>query len=162
MTNQNPIADPTPLDLKFALRWHDDWIDAWNSHDPQEVAKLVCEDFVLDTPTTRNTGWSVQGPQGLKQYVEYVLRAYPDLMWERLLPPMLCVNEARAGFYWRGWGTFSGILTPPGIPGTGRPFDFEGVEVFDFHAGRACRGRVAYDLFGMMRQSGALSKKSQA
>jgi hypothetical protein len=61
---------------------------------------------------------------------------------------------ARVAFSWRGTGHFSGVLNPPGVQGTGRPFDFSGLEVFDFRDGRACYLNASYDLLGLMKQIG--------
>ena len=147
-------VDAGALDRGFAVRWYQSWIDAWNSHDPEQVKGIVTDDFVLDSPTTRHTGWVVQGPQATSDYVRYVLDAYPDLMWEVVAPPMFSDDLARAAFSWRGTGHFSGTLNPPGVPGTGRAFAFSGLEVFDFRGDRACRLDASYDLLGLMRQIG--------
>lgn len=142
------------LDHDFAVRWYQSWIDAWNSHDPDRVQAIVTDDFVLDSPTTRHTGWHVQGPQAASDYVRYVLGAYPDLIWEVTEPPMFAADLPRAAFSWRGTGHFTGTLTPPGIPGTGERFAFAGLEVFDFRGDRACYLNASYDLLGLMRQIG--------
>jgi steroid delta-isomerase-like uncharacterized protein len=153
-TTLRPAADAAPLDRDFAVTWYRGWIDAWNSHDPDRVREIVTDDFVLDSPTTRHTGWSVVGPDAAADYVRYVLRAYPDLIWEVTAPPMFADDVARAALSWRGTGTFSGELSPPGVPGTGRAFDFSGLEVFDFAGDRACYLYATYDLLGLMRQIG--------
>jgi len=147
-------ADTGTLDREFAIRWYQGWIDAWNSHDPDRVRDIVTDDFVLDSPTTRHIGWFVKGPQGASDYVRYVLCAYPDLIWEITAPPMFSDGIARAAFSWRGSGHFSGTLAPPGIPGTGKPFTFTGLEVFDFRGSRACYLYACYDLIGLMKQIG--------
>jgi hypothetical protein len=154
MTVSNTAADTGALDREFAVRWYQSWIDAWNSHDPDRVRDIVTDDFVLDSPTTRHTDWFVQGPQGASDYVRYVIDAYPDLSWEVTAPPLFSDEIARAAFSWRGTGHFSGALTPPGIPGTGKPFAFTGLEVFDFRGDRACYLYACYDLIGLMKQIG--------
>lgn len=151
---RKPDADACAVDPDFAVRWYQSWIDAWNSHDPNQVRDIVTEDFILDSPTTRHTGWHVEGPQGACDYVRYVLTAYPDLIWEVTAPPLFTRDVARAAFNWRGTGTFSGRLDPPGVPGTGKPFEFAGLEVFDFRGDRACYLNASYDLLGLMRQIG--------
>jgi hypothetical protein len=57
MTTHRTRPDTTPLDRSFAEGWYAGWIDAWNSHRPERVSELLTEDFVLDSPTTRHTGW---------------------------------------------------------------------------------------------------------
>ena len=107
------------LDRDMAVAWYDRWLEAWSSQDPDMVRSLVTDDFVLESPTTRHTGWRVVGPDRARDYLAYVFRAYPDIAWERTLPPMFADDEPRAAFWWRGWGTFTGVLDPPGIAGTG-------------------------------------------
>lgn len=149
-----PAADTTATDPDFAVRWYEGWIEAWNERKPEMIPDLVTEDFLLDSPTTRHTGWHVRGPAAAADYLRYVVAAYPDLRWEITAPPMFAGDRARAAFSWRGTGHFSGVLDPPGVPGTGRPFDFSGLEVFDFRDGRACYLNASYDLLGLMKQIG--------
>jgi hypothetical protein len=149
-----PAADRATVDPAFAAQWYDGWIQAWNDRKPGMVRALVTEDFVLDSPTTRHTGWHVQGHQATAGYLRYVLTAYPDLMWEVAAPPMFRRDLARVAFSWRGTGHFSGVLDPPGVQGTGRPFDFSGLEVFDFRGDKACYLNASYDLLGLMKQIG--------
>jgi hypothetical protein len=149
-----PECDPTPLDRAFAVRWYEGWIRAWNENRPELCRELLTDDFVLDSPTTRHTGWHVQGPAAAEGYIGYVLGAYPDLQWEVTAPPLYADDRARAGFHWRGTGHFTGRLDPPGIEGTGRAFAFAGLEVFDFRGDRACYLNATYDLHGLMKQIG--------
>jgi steroid delta-isomerase-like uncharacterized protein len=156
-----PTADPKPVDLDFAVRWYQGWIEAWNDRKPDLIPTLVTEDFLLDSPTTRHTGWHVQGHAATVGYLDYVIGAYPDLMWEVTAPPMFRGDLARVAFSWRGTGHFSGVLDPPGVPGTGKPFDFSGLEVFDFRDGRACHLNASYDLLGLMKQIGLYQGATQ-
>jgi hypothetical protein len=158
----SPAADMTSVDPAFAARWYDGWINAWNERKPEMIPGLVTEDFLLDSPTTRHTGWHVQGQAAAADYLRYVVAAYPDLRWEVTAPPMFRSGLARVAFSWRGTGHFSGVLDPPGVPGTGLPFDFSGLEVFDFRAGRACYLNAAYDLLGLMKQIGLYQGTAKA
>ena len=150
-----PEPDQAALDRAFAVNWYaNGWIDCWNSNRPERVREILTEDFVLDSPTTRHTGWRVQGHAATMDYIRYVLAAYPDLQWQVTAPPMFSDCMARATFTWRGTGHFTGRIDPPGIEGTGQPFDFAGHEVFDFRGDRACRLYATYDLLGLMKQIG--------
>jgi hypothetical protein len=64
--------------------------------------------------------WDVRGIEDTLKYVTFVVRAYPDLLWERTGPPLFADDQPRVAFCWRGTGTFSGRLDPPGIDGTDR------------------------------------------
>jgi predicted ester cyclase len=150
-----PTADVTALDRDFAERWYrEGWIRAWNENRPELCHEILTEDFVLDSPTTRHTRSLVQGPEAAAAYIRYVLGAYPDLQWEITDPPLYSDHVARAAFNWRGTGHFTGRLDPPGIDGTGRAFEFSGLEVFDFRGDRACYLNASYDLLGLMKQIG--------
>jgi ketosteroid isomerase-like protein len=149
------------VDHGAALAWYDRWLEAWSSQDPESIRPLITDDFVLESPTTRHTGWRVAGPDQTRDYLAYVMRAYPDITWERTLPGMYAEDEPRAAFWWRGSGHFTGVLDPPGIAGTGRAFTFEGIEVFDFRGDRAMRLRAAYDLHGLLKQIGVTQRRGR-
>jgi hypothetical protein len=89
------MTDATPLDRTFAVDWYaNGWIAAWNQNRPELCFDILTEDFVLDSPTTRHTGWKVQGQQAAADYIGYVLGAYPDLQWEVTAPPMFRGDRA--------------------------------------------------------------------
>jgi hypothetical protein len=142
------------------LAWYDQWLVAWNEQRPEMCHDLLTSDFELSTPTLRNAGGPVTGPDACADYLRYVLGMYPDLTWERTGPPMLSADGSRASFTWRGAGTFTGRMDPPGIDGTGKSFAFTGVEVFDFSGGRASALDVSYDLLGLLTQVGVLGRGS--
>lgn len=139
-----------------AQAWYERWLEAWNENRPELCSELLTADFVLSTPTTRNAGDTVTGPEGAGDYLRYVLAMYPDLRWEQTGPPLSTADGARVAFTWRGAGHFTGRIDPPGIDGTGKRFEFTGVEVFDFDGDRACRLDVSYDLLGLLKQTGVL------
>lgn len=148
------VTDNGPVDEALATEWYGKWISGWNSHDPANVSCLVTDDFVLESPTTRHTGWFVQGPQAVHEYVAYVVGAYPDLLWEHIRTPQFSADDPRACFDWRGWGHFTGRFDPPGVEGNGNAFEFFGVEIFEFRGDKACRLQAHYDLLGLMKQIG--------
>jgi hypothetical protein len=146
------------MDRDQALRWYERWLEAWNDQRPEMCLDLLTEDFVLSTPTLRNGDGPVTGPAAAADYMRYVLAMYPDLTWERTGAPMVAPDEPRAAFTWRGAGTFTGRMDPPGIDGTGRAFAFTGVEVFEFRGDRACHLDVSYDLLGLLTQTGVMGR----
>jgi predicted ester cyclase len=144
------------IDSAFAQSFYDRWLDAWNQDEIDRVLAIVTDDFVLSSPTTRLTGMPVESATAIRDYIGYIRGAYPDLHFELTGPMMFALDAPTVGFPWHGTGTFDGTLTPPGIPGTGKTFDFTGVEVFTFRGDRACHMRASYDLLRMMRQMGVL------
>ncbi|MEA2169377.1 MAG: hypothetical protein QOF76_2677 [Solirubrobacteraceae bacterium] len=144
----------TPVDPSVAQSFYDRWLDAWNQDDIDRVLDIVTDDFVLSSPTTRLTGMQVEGATAIRDYIGYIRGAYPDLIFEQTGSPMYDLTEPVVGFNWIGHGTFSGRMDPPGIEGTGRRFDFCGVEVFTFREDRVCHLQASYDLLRMLRQNG--------
>src|SRR5260370_32268955 len=125
--------DPCSLDGAFGVKWYaEGWIDCWNSNRPDRVREILTEDFVLDSPTTRHTGWRVQGHQATMDYIRYVLTAHPDLKREVTAPPMFADRISPAPSSWCRTGHFTGRTDPPGIESTGLPFQFSGPAVFYF------------------------------
>ncbi|MDT5182827.1 MAG: hypothetical protein QOI29_985 [Mycobacterium sp.] len=149
-----PGAEAGSPDPKFALAWYPRWLEAWNSHEPDRLKELVTDDFVLQTPTTRMTGMVARGPQGVSDYMRFVVTAYPDLIWEMIAPPMFRLDVRQIAYTWRGSGHFTGVLEPAGIQGTGRAFSFEGLEIFSFRGERACALNAVYDLATLNKQTG--------
>jgi hypothetical protein len=146
----------TAVDTAVAQHFYGRWLDAWNHDDADRVLAIVTEDFALSSPTTRLTGMQVDSATAIRDYIVYIRGGYPDLIFEQTGAPMFAVDGPVAAFPWRGTGTFSGTMDPPGIAGSGQPFDFTGVEVFTFRGERACSLRASYDLMRLMRQIGVL------
>lgn len=142
-----------------ATQWYGEWLRAWNEQRPELCQELLTEDFVLSTPTLRNATGALSGPSAAANYLRYVLKMYPDLVWEMTGPPMFASNALRAAFTWKGTGHFLGRMDPPGIDGNGNAFAFTGVEVFEFRGERACHLDVSYDLLGLLKQTGVLGSK---
>jgi predicted ester cyclase len=145
------------VDPAVAQRFYERWLDAWNQDDVDRVLGIVTEDFVLSSPTTRLTGMQVRSASAIRDYIAYIRRGYPDLVFEQTGSPLFAHDGPAVAFPWRGTGTFSGTMEPPGIAGTGRSFDFTGVEVFTFRGERACALRASYDLLRLMRQIGVIA-----
>ena len=62
-------------------------------------------------------------------------------------------------FYWRGTGTFTGPLDPPGFAPTGARVAFEGFELLEFRDDRMCRLRIVYDMMDVSRQIGIVPRR---
>src|SRR6266404_2790529 len=104
------VAEPdqAPLDRAFAVKWYaEGWIDCWNSNRPERVRDLLTEDFVLDSPTTRHTGWQVRGHQATMDYLRSALSAHPALQWGLTEPPMFSDPMPRVAYTCRATVPFS-------------------------------------------------------
>ncbi|MDT5280541.1 MAG: hypothetical protein QOJ20_1736 [Mycobacterium sp.] len=116
-----PGAEAGSPDPKFALAWYPRWLEAWNSHEPDRLKELVTDDFVLQTPTTRMTGMVARGPQGVSDYMRFVVTAYPDLIWEMIAPPMFSGRATNCLYLAREW-TFHRRTGAGGYPGNRKGF----------------------------------------
>jgi steroid delta-isomerase-like uncharacterized protein len=62
------------------------WIDAWNSHDLDEILAHYAEDVVLVSPVAANILddplGTVNGKEALRSYFKKGLEVYPDLKFE--------------------------------------------------------------------------------
>ena len=68
---------------EFAARFGDDWINAWNAHDLDQVMAHYHEEVVFTSPfvvklNDEATG-TIKDKQNLRNYFGRALAAYPDL-----------------------------------------------------------------------------------
>ena len=63
-----------------------DWIQAWNSHELDEILSHYVEDVVLVSPIAaqllNDSSGTVSGKQALREYFKKGLEVYPDLKFE--------------------------------------------------------------------------------
>jgi steroid delta-isomerase-like uncharacterized protein len=129
------------------------WFDAWNSHEVDRVLALMSEDIEY-----RDDGWPkpMRGHADVREFLEAIWRATPDMTFELLSGPYVIPGEPRAAFHWRGWGTHTGPLEPPGLAPTGRRYELDGVDFYEYRDGRVCQLRVAFDMLSVSRQLGLM------
>jgi hypothetical protein len=72
--------------------------------------------------------------------------------------PIIVPGEPKAAFYWKGGGTHSGPLDPPGFAATGKRVEFEGADFHEYREGRVCRLRISFDMMDVGRQLGTVPK----
>jgi SnoaL-like polyketide cyclase len=70
--------------------------------------------------------------------------------------PYVVPGEPRASFHWRGFGTFTGPMHPPGFAPTGRQWETDGVDIQEYRGGRIVRLRVITDMMSISRQLGVM------
>jgi steroid delta-isomerase-like uncharacterized protein len=127
------------------------WLDAWNSHEVDRLLALMTEDIEY-----RDDSWhkTMRGHADVREFLEATWRAIPDMTFEVLTGPYVIPGEPRAAFHWRGWGTHSGLLEPPGFAPTGRRWELDGVDLHEYRDGRVCKLRIAFDMMSASRQLG--------
>jgi steroid delta-isomerase-like uncharacterized protein len=129
------------------------WLDAWNSHDPDRVLNLLTE-----AVEARDDSWPtpMHGHAEVREFVEALWRAVPDMTFELLTGPYVIPDEPRASFHWRGTGTFTGRMDPPGFAPTGRRWEIDGADFHEYRDGRISKLRVVFDLMSVSRQLGVM------
>lgn len=129
------------------------WLDAWNSHQADRVLELLTDDV-----EARDDSWpkAMRGHGDVREFLEALWRAVPDMSFELLGGPYVIPDEPRASFHWRGSGTFTGRMDPPGFAPTGRRWEIDGADFHEYRDGRISRLRVMFDLMSVSRQLGVM------
>jgi steroid delta-isomerase-like uncharacterized protein len=135
----------------FAKRWE----AAWNSHEQARVLELMTDDIVYDDSAWPTT---MRGHGDVHSFLDYAWRAFPDLRFEMVDGPYIVPGQPKAAFYWKGTGTHTGSLDPPGFAPTGKRIEFEGADFHEYREGRVSRLRIVFDMMDVGRQIGTLPK----
>jgi steroid delta-isomerase-like uncharacterized protein len=146
------------LDERFAREFAERYVDAWNSHDAEQIEPLVTPDVVwLDPALTE----PARGVHEVKDFMRRAWVAFPDL---RLSSGPLWVEPHGDSmtWAWRMEGTHRGTIDPPGFAATGKRIDLDGIDVWDFAGGRLERYRAYYDMATLARQIGAMPPPGSA
>jgi steroid delta-isomerase-like uncharacterized protein len=129
------------------------WLEAWNSHDPDRVLS-----FLTDDVEVRDDSWPtpMHGHDQVREFVTALWHAVPDMTFELITGPYVIPEEPRASFHWRGTGTFTGRMDPPGFAPTGRRWEIDGADFHEYRDGRISKLRVVFDLMSVSRQLGVM------
>lgn len=129
------------------------WLDAWNSHQADRVLALLTEDVEV-----RDDSWpkTMHGHDDVREFLSALWHAVPDMRFDLLDGPYVIPGEPRGAFHWRGRGTFTGRMDPPGFAPTGRRWDIDGVDLQEYRDGRIRVLRVAFDMMSLSRQLGVM------
>jgi steroid delta-isomerase-like uncharacterized protein len=136
------------------------WLAAWSSHQPERVLALMTDDIVYDDSGARET---MRGHAQVREFLEFVFRAFPDLTIERVGGVLAASDGPRAAFWWRAHATNAGPIDPPGIPATGKLVDdWEGADFHEYRDGKVARLWVLFDMADVLRQMGLLPERGSA
>jgi steroid delta-isomerase-like uncharacterized protein len=135
------------------------WLAAFNSGQPEQVLELMTDDIVYD-----DSGWppTLRGHAEVREFLEFMWRAFPDLSVERVGDPLVASDGSGAAFWWRARMTNSGPINPPGIPATGKRSEYEGADFHEYRDGKIARLRVLFDMADILRQLGLLPERGSA
>jgi steroid delta-isomerase-like uncharacterized protein len=141
------------LDIEDIREFVGRWLDAWNSHDVDRLLAFFTEDIEL-----RDDSWpkTMHGHGEVREFLEALWRASPDMRYELLDGPYVIPGELRAAFHWHGSGTLTGPMEPPGFAPTGRHWEVDGADFQEYRDGRICKLRVTCDMMSVSRQVGLM------
>jgi len=127
-------------------------MDAWNSHDPMQVAKLCAEDVVVEGDAV---GAPLTGREAYRQFAQTYMDAFPDLRFEFDVP---LASADRVVVEWRAIGTNDGPLM--GMPPTGRQSVVNGCNVIEYRDGKIARQRSYWDAATLLRNLGLMPARA--
>jgi steroid delta-isomerase-like uncharacterized protein len=137
------------------LRKIDEQDGAFNRGDAAAVAALYADDARL---LDQAAPGPVEGREGVRQYINGYLQAFPDLNWERV---GVQIDGNTAVEEWRASGTHEGDL--PGLPATRKRMSVEGCSVLHFGDDGLVHQELNYwDEAAMMRQLGVMPESPAA
>jgi steroid delta-isomerase-like uncharacterized protein len=141
------------VDQAFVEDFLPRWEAAWNSRQPERLLDLMTEDIVYDDSAWPTT---MRGHGDVREFLEHAWRAFPDLEFKVTEGPFIQAGAPKATFFWRGVGTHTGPLDPPGFAPTGKRIELEGADFHEYRDGRVCRLHVVFDMMDVARQLGTL------
>ena len=143
----------TSIDTTWAGEFLERWSDAWRSHQPEQLLELMTDDIVYDDSAWPTT---MRGKAEVREFIEHTWRAFPDMEFDGIGGPLVADDGPRAAFWWKGTGTNTGPIDPPGIPATGKRIEFEGADFHEYRDGKVAKLRIVFDMSDLGRQLGLL------
>jgi len=138
------VAAPPEGSAKSQSTIAQQWIAAWNSHNPDKMLSLFTEDIFYEDVAF---GSANHGKTEVRKFAADEFDGVPDLELK------LIRADVRGGHGTIEW-TFSG--TDKGVFKTGKKFSVRGVSVIDVRDGKISRNLDFYDSATIMRQVGVL------
>ena len=146
------VAEDAPS-VEWVREFVGRWLESWNSHQVQRVLSHLTEGVEV-----RDDSWpkAMHGHADVREFLQALWGAIPDMTFELLDGPYVVPGEARASFRWRGFGTFTGPMNPPGFAPTGRRWEADGADFQEYRDGRIAKLRVVFDMMDVARQLGVM------
>jgi steroid delta-isomerase-like uncharacterized protein len=130
---------------------------AFNARDWDGAVALCTPGVELITVPT---GQTLQGAEGLTQFLQGWAVAFPD---SKVETTRIIADDANAVMEFTGAGTHGGPLqTPAGeVPATGRPLTLQFCQFLELEDGKIARARLYFDAMSMLGQLGVLPAPGQ-
>jgi len=142
---------PTTIDHEFLEEFASRWLDAWNSHDTDQVLSLLSPDVTWD----ERTFWPevIHGHDAVRGYTDAVWQAMPGVRFEE-------IGRFFDPYATRGIVLFHQTGRAPEKLGSDRRFAAHGCDIFlEFKDGLLSHYMSSYDMVGMMIQLDLLPPK---
>jgi steroid delta-isomerase-like uncharacterized protein len=114
----------------------------WNKAEYWAADDLVAPNYLRHAPTP------IRGRDGIRETVEQVRAAFPDLF---ITIEDLISEGDRVAVRWHAYGTHKGVPFR-GIEPEGRPAQITGITVTHFHNGQIQEEWSQWDMLGLMKQ----------
>jgi steroid delta-isomerase-like uncharacterized protein len=152
-TVQRERVSVAPTSIEWTREFVQQWQEAWNSHEADRLLALMTDDIEY-----RDDSWqkTMRGHADVREFLDATWRATPDMTFELLAGPYVIPGEPRAAFHWRGWGTHTGLLDPPGFAATGRRWELDGVDFHEYRDGLISRLVIIFNMAEGSQQVGLL------
>jgi steroid delta-isomerase-like uncharacterized protein len=139
---------PTFSVSEFSARY----LRAWNSHDEEGLIALLTPDVIYS-----DSSWptAMHGHTEVRKFLRHAWQAFPDTRFELIDGPYT-MGDNKAAFWWRGQGTMTGVLDPPGFAATRKSWQVEGADFHEYRDGRICHLRIVFNLVEVCQQIGLL------
>lgn len=135
------------------------WFSAVNKQDIDAQLAMCSEDIRVEDPAMQ--GRFTHGKDEFRRFAEITYIAFPDMHFTEIGAPYIALDGDSLAVRWRGTGTLTGDISgwPPEAPGplikaTGRKFDLEGYDIYQFSGGKISTWLIRYDNLEMSRQLG--------
>jgi steroid delta-isomerase-like uncharacterized protein len=145
----------TAITDEFARQWIPRFLDGWRSHDPEQLLKLSTEDVRWEDPFIPSHG-ELRGRDALRDWLEYVWRAFPDMEFEMVGEPMISLDRTRLSIEWVGQARMTGALDPPGFAPSGTVINMRGVDIHAFRDDLLAHVVTVTDVAAVALQIGAM------
>jgi steroid delta-isomerase-like uncharacterized protein len=122
--------------------------ESWNQENLDLLPEFFAEEYVgHDVPNPQ----PVLGPEGMRAFLHTF---HLGLKNAHIELDDVIVTDDKVVTRWTGTGTHAGEVL--GVPATGKAVTFTGIRIFRFADGKIVEGWVNWDVFGLMKQLGAI------
>ena len=132
-----------------AAAWIDDYVAAWNAHDPVAVTDFMTNNVVY---VDFGLGEEYRGIEAVRDFVAGMELGFSSNY--RFTLELAIVTEDAYAYEWTMTGTNDGDDEEHGFPATGERFEIPGVSIGTLHNGRIRENRDYWNMSTYLNQVG--------